>query len=334
MTSLPPKLLAAFPVGSMPADPVATLLDLMRAGQRFLVCSHYRPDGDAVGSMLATGMLLAALGKQADLVTADPIPALYRTLPGAGAIRWAAHISGDYDAVILLECDSFARPHIEGLDPYFHINIDHHATGTPFGNVNWIVPEAAAVGELVFRLIMAAGVPLTRDMAVCLYTAILTDTGGFSHGKTSAETFAIAEQLARAGADPVIIAREIYATTSSARLRILGAALSTIQHEGNLAWLWVTNHDMARTGATDEDLEGIVNYAICIAGVQAAAFLRELPDSAIRVSLRSVKGGLNVAAIAVTLGGGGHENAAGVTLDGPLSRAIDHTIEVLRAALA
>lgn len=314
-------------------DPIATILDVLRRGERFLVCSHSRPDGDAVGSMLAMGMLLEWMGKRADLVAADRIPSIYRGLPGAEGIRNAMRVHGPYDAVILLECDGLERTRLRGLEPFFHINIDHHATGRRFGDANWIDRNAASVGEMVLRLIKAAGAKVTRDMATCLYTTILTDTGGFCYGATRASTFALAEELTLAGADPVRIAQEVYFSTAASKLLLLGAALSNLKREGRLAWLWVTHQDMIRTCAAEEDCEGIVNYAISIAGVEVALFLRELPEQRIRLSLRT-KGRVNVSAVAARLGGGGHENAAGLTLDGPISRALDEILAELRPMIA
>ena len=313
----------------MESDPMAAILDVLRQGERFLVCSHSRPDGDAVGSMLATGMLVEQMGKRVDLVTADRIPAILRDLPGAEGIRTAMRVHGPYDAVILLECDGLERAKLRGLEPFFHINIDHHATGRPFARINWIDRHAASVGEMIYRLAKAAGATITPEMATCLYTTVLTDTGGFCYGATRASTFALAQELTEAGADPVRIAQEIYFSTATSKLLLLGAALSNLKREGRLAWLWVSHQDMIRTCAAEEDCEGIVNYAICISGVEAAVFLRELPERRIRLSLRS-KGKVNVSAIAAKLGGGGHENAAGVTLDGPVSRALDEILADLR----
>jgi phosphoesterase RecJ-like protein len=311
---------------------IANILDVIRRGERFLVCSHSRPDGDAVGSMLATGMMLEQLGKRADLVTADRIPSVYRGLPGADSILTVLRVHGPYDAVILLECDGLERAKVRGLEPFFHINIDHHATGKTFGHLNWIDRHAASVGEMVHRLVKAAGCKVTPEMAACLYTTVLTDTGGFCYGATRASTFALAQELAEAGADPVRLAQDIYFSTATSKLLLLGAALSNLKREGRLAWLWITHQDMVRTCAAEEDCEGIVNYAICIAGVEAAVFLRELPERTIRVSLRS-KGRVNVSAIAAKLGGGGHESAAGVTLDGPVIRALEEILAELRPSM-
>lgn len=314
-------------------DPLQAILQVIREGERFLVCSHSRPDGDAVGSVLAMGMLLGQLGKRADLVTADRIPAAYRRLPGAGGMRTAMRVHGPYDAAILLECDSFERTRLRGLEPFPIVNIDHHASGRMWGQYNWIDREAASVGELVHRLIQAAGATVTPDIATCIYTTLLTDTGGFIYGGVRASTFALAQQLVQAGANPVRIAQDIYFSTATSKLLLLGAALSNLHREGRLAWLWVTHQDMVRTCAAEEDCEGIVNYALSIADVEAAVFLRELPERRIRMSLRG-KGRVNVAAIAEGLGGGGHENAAGCTVDGPLSSALEKILKDLRPIIA
>jgi phosphoesterase RecJ-like protein len=219
------------------------------------------------------------------------------------------------------------------LEKFFLINIDHHISGREFAHLNWIDRDAASVGELVYRLVKAAGAAVTPQMATCLYTTVLTDTGGFCYGSTGASTFALARDLTLAGADPVAIAQEICFSTPTSKMLLLGAALSNLKREGRLAWLWITHEDMVRACAVDEDCEGIVNFAVCISGVEAAAFLRELPERRIRLSLRS-KGRVNVAAIAERLGGGGHENAAGCTLDGPLVRAIDEILAELRPSVA
>jgi phosphoesterase RecJ-like protein len=282
--------------------------------------------------MLAMGMLLRTLGKRVDLVAADRVPNIYRSLPGAESVHFAMSVHGPYDAVIVLECDAVERTKLRGLQSFYLVNIDHHSTGRNFGHLNWIDRDAASVGELVFRLIKASGITVTSEIATCLYVTVLTDTGGFCYGGTRASTFALARELVEAGADPIRIAQEIYFSTSASKLLLLGAALSGLKREGRLAWLSVSHRDMLRTCAADEDCEGIVNYAVSISGVEAAAFLLELPEGRIRVSLRS-KGTVDVSAIAERLGGGGHENAAGVTLEGPLPRALDEILVALRPAV-
>jgi phosphoesterase RecJ-like protein len=314
------------------SDPVSAILRVLHEGERFVVCSHSNPDGDAVGSMLAVGMLLDQMGKRADLVTADRVPAVYRRLPGAERIQTLLGVHGHYDAAILLECDGLARTRLRGLEPYLLVNIDHHVSGKPYAHVNWIEHGAASTGELVHRLVKQAGARVTPEMARCLYTTVLTDTGGFCYGALGASTFELARDLVVAGADPVAIAQDIYFSVPASKVMLLGAALNRLAREGPVAWLWVTLEDMARTHAAEEDCEGIVNYALGIAGIEAAVFLRELPEGQIRLSLRG-KGDVNVALIAEKLGGGGHENAAGCTLDGPLEHALEQILIELRAAV-
>ena len=309
------------------------ILKALQQGERFLVCSHARPDGDAVGSMLAMGMLIRQMGKRADLVSADRVPNIYRALPGAQEIRSSLRVHGPYDAAILLECDGLARTSLQGLEKFPILNIDHHASGRAFGHLNWIDQRAASVGELVYRLVKAAGATVTREMATCLYVTVLTDTGGFCYGSTQASTFELARELVLAGADPIRIAQDVYFSTATSKLLLLGAALNNLKRDGRLAWLWVTHQDMVRTCAAEEDCEGIVNFALAISGVEAAAFLRELPERRIRLSLRS-KGQVNVAAIAERMGGGGHKSAAGCTLEGPLSQAVEEILVQLRLGVA
>ena len=316
-----------------PETPVNAILQVLRSGERFLVCSHSHPDGDAVGSMLAMGTLLEQMGKRADMVTADRVPSIYRWLPGVDAIRHALRVHGPYDAVILLECDGPERAGLRGLDDFYSINIDHHLTGRAYAHLNWIDNEAASVGELIFRLVKSAGATVTPEMATCLYTTLLTDTGGFTYGPVHASTFEVARELALAGADPVAIAREVCFSAPTSKVLLLGAALNHLRREGRLAWLWVTHQDMVRCCAAAEDCEGIVNVAQGISGVEAAVFLRELPDQSLRLSLRS-KGKVNVSAIAERFGGGGHGNAAGCVLEGPLNRAVEEILMELRRSLA
>jgi phosphoesterase RecJ-like protein len=311
---------------------LGAVLEVVRRGQRFAVASHARPDGDAVGSMLACGMMLRQLGKQVDMVSADPVPLIYRGLPCASMVRETTQLEGDYDAVILLECDGIQRSRLTGIEGRFLVNMDHHASGRPFADVNWIDLDACAVGEMVYRLAIAAGAEVTPQIAACLYTAVLTDTGSFCYEGTDAHAFELARELVGRGADPAGIAREVYFSNPLSKMLLLGAALANLRREGRLAWLWVTQEDMTRTGAAEEDCEGIVNYAIAIGGVEAAVLLRELPDHRVRLSLRS-KGQLDVARIAASFGGGGHRHAGGCTLAGPLARAMEEILDRMRDEL-
>jgi phosphoesterase RecJ-like protein len=308
------------------------LEDVLRQIERrdsFVLTSHARPDGDAIGSALACCQVLRAMGKQADVVLHDAVPRIYRPLPFADQVVQANRLNGSYEAAIILECDSLLRTRLEGLEDRFLINIDHHASGRPFADVNWIDPHAVATAEMVFRLGREAGVPLSPEIATCLYTALMTDTGSFMFQGTNEHTFGLARELTLAGADPSHCARNIYFAHSGAKMRLLGEALRNLNQEGHLAWIWVTQEQMERCGAKEEDCEGLVNYALSIADAEVAVFFRELPDGRFRVSLRS-KGKVNVAKLAERFGGGGHECASGCAVKGPLQAAVREILSQLR----
>src|ERR1700743_868684 len=165
-------------------DQIAEVLREIRQRQRFLVTSHARPDGDAVGSTLALTQILRKMGKIADAVLHDPVPVIYRPLPQSETIIHSPRGNGLYDAAIILECDSIQRTRLEGLEDCFLINIDHHSSAKTYANINWIDDTAVATAELVYRLAQAAEVTLTPEIATCLYTAVLTDTGAFCYAPT------------------------------------------------------------------------------------------------------------------------------------------------------
>jgi phosphoesterase RecJ-like protein len=304
------------------------VLQEIRGRRRFVVTSHARPDGDGIGSALACGQILRVMGKDAEVVMHDGVPRIYQNLPFADRVVQADAVPAN-DAVIMLECDSIRRALLEGLERCFLINIDHHASGRNFAHINWIDSTVMATAELVFRLARLACVPVDRDIATCLYTGLMTDTGSFMFEGTNEHTFTVARELVLAGADPALCARHIYFGHSTAKLRLLGAALSNLRREDALAWIWVTQEQMQRFEAREEDCEGLVNYALSMADVQVAIFLRELPDRRYRVSLRS-KGEVNVSIVAENFGGGGHKCASGCSMDGPLEVAVARIVERLR----
>jgi bifunctional oligoribonuclease and PAP phosphatase NrnA len=308
----------------------------LRSRQRWVVTSHARPDGDAVGSVLGATQILRAMGLHADAFLADGVPFHYRGLPGAAELRTgpaALRSAGaaPYDAVLVLECSSFERTGLEGLEGLFSINIDHHETSAEYADVNFVVPTAAAAAELVYHLAQSAAVPITPAIATCLYTAVLTDTGSFCFSSTSAQTFAFACELVLAGADPAAIAQQVYFSSPASKMHLLGRALGTLQCEGAISWMHVSQADMAACGANGEDCEGLVNWALSIQGIEATAFFREVPGCHYQVSLRS-KGRIDVARIAQAFGGGGHLCASGHAIAGPLEAARDQVLAALRHA--
>lgn len=304
---------------------VTEVLSAIEKHQRFLLTSHARPDGDAVGSVLGASLMLRELGKEVEVVLSDNVPVIYRGLPHADSIRRVSEVNGRYDAAIILECDSVQRTGIRGLDSGGRtlINIDHHSSARPFAHINWIDPSACATAQMIFELGRASGAHITPEVATCLYTAVLTDTGSFCFQGTDARTFALAQELVKAGADPSHIAHSVYFANPESKMRLLGVALGSLHRDGDAVWMTVTQEQMRDCGAIEEDCEGLVNYGLGIAGVEVAAFFRELPDGRYRVSLRS-KGGVNVAHIASEFGGGGHECAGGCSLPGPFSSALEN----------
>ncbi len=305
------------------------VLQAIRERHRFVVTSHARPDGDAIGSTLACGEILRRMGKHADVVMHDGVPRIYQNLPFADRVIQSDAVPPN-DAVIVIECDSIKRTLLAGLENCYLISIDHHVSGRNFAHVNWIDPAAMATAELIYRMASLAGIPIDPAIATCLYTALMTDTGSFMFEGTNECTFAMARELVVAGANPALCARHIYFGHSTAKMRLLGAALSNLHREAGLAWIWVTQEQMQRFNAREEDCEGLVNYALSIGDVHVAIFFRELPDGRWRVSLRS-KGQVNVSYVAEHFGGGGHKCASGCSLDGPLAVVIARVVERLRA---
>jgi phosphoesterase RecJ-like protein len=315
----------------MRADAIARILRIVSDRESFFITSHSRPDGDAIGSALGLMHLLDSMNKRVTVAFADRIPTMYRCLPGVERI--VPDLPSEiHDVAILLECDSIQRTGFDSIDAGMIVNIDHHQSGRTFADVNWIDPEACAVGTMIYQLVVASGEELTPEMASCLYSAILTDTGSFTFASTDASTFGVAEHLLERGADSTGIAQSIYFSHPESKVRLLGAALSNLEIDGEVAWTFVTRDDMERANAIVEDCEGIVNYLISILGVRAALFLRELPaGDCFRLNLRS-KGNVDVAEVAEHFGGGGHRNASGCTIDGSLAHVVPILVNELHLA--
>lgn len=312
-------------------DAIAEILGVIGAHQTFVVTSHARPDGDAIGSALGMMHLLDAMGKDVVVAFADEIPEIYRGIPGIDRI--VHHLPAQRpDAAILLECDRVERTGFPVIDAGTTINIDHHLSGKNFADHNWIDATAAAVGSLVYELAIAAGQRITPEMATCLYTAVVTDTGSFQFSSTTAGTFALASHLVDSGADHNGVAQAVFFSNSPAKMRLLGVALNRMVIDGSIAWSFITQADMAATGAGVEDCEGVVNSLIGMQGVCAAVFLRELPGGhEFRLSLRS-KDPVNVAEVASQFAGGGHRNASGGSIAGPVEEAVNRVVGALQVA--
>lgn len=296
------------------------VLELIRAGRRFLLLAHLYPDGDVLGSQLGLGLALRAIGRAVSFACHHPVPEPFHFLPGAGDVQQWKEGRGDFDVVATLDCPDPSRVGglLEGCrQPGTRVlNIDHHGDNRRYGDVNWVEPGASATGEMVYEIVEAAGLPLTHDVAVNLYTAIVTDTGSFRYSSTSPRTFRIAARLVEAGASPADIAIQLYETRHLAGLHLLGRILQQVETnpEGTVAWVVID-----RSQAESPDLleaEDFVTYPRSLRTAKVAVLFRELAGE-VKVSLRA-KGEVNVARVAARFGGGGHPNAAGVVLKGDL----------------
>jgi len=291
----------------------------LAARQSFLLTSHARPDGDAIGSPMALGLALEALGKSVRMLSRDPAPLPYRSFPGVDRIEITSRVDGAHtaDAAVLLECSELTRPEIAGLDRFFVINVDHHLGNQMYGAVNWFDPTAAACGEMVADLIDALGVRWTREIAAHLYLAIATDTGGFRYGPITPKTFDLCRRIAETGVEPAVLSRQIFDSFSIGRVKLMGAMLGAMElHVDNrVAVLYFDQELLDACGAAPDDTEGLVNLPLGAVDVHAVALFKRQAPGVYRASLRS-KGAVDVRAIAVKWEGGGHANAAGCTLKG------------------
>ncbi|MGH9383550.1 MAG: DHH family phosphoesterase [Vicinamibacterales bacterium] len=296
------------------------LVHHLRNGRRFIVSSHQRSDGDAVGSAMAMVLALRALDKQAVAAFDAVAPSFLRAFPHVDDIRVMTESSETFDAAVIMECSELARTGIAGLDRSPVINIDHHPGNTGYGAINWIDESAAACGEMVFTLLDTMQAPITRDVATHIYLAVLTDTGSFHYSHISSRTFEVARRCVEAGADPQWIARTHYDNNTLARVRLFGAALNDIRlcADGRVAMLTMTRELLTGVGGTNEDVEGLINFPLTVKEIEAAALFKQVAGDEWRVSMRS-KGAIDVGAIAKSLSGGGHKNAAGCTVHGELA---------------
>jgi phosphoesterase RecJ-like protein len=312
-------------------------IELICESRSFYVGSHIRPDGDALGSLLGLSLALGKRGRKVAALVADPVPANYRFLPGADRVRrkrpaWRA------DVGIVVDCDGIDR--LGPLAPAFAalprlIDIDHHQTDQLFGEVQIVDPRAAATAEIVYRLLRRMAFPFDAEVATCLYAAILTDTGRFCFGNTTASALRVAGDLVRAGADPTEVARRIYEERSAAATHLLGLALSRLSSElgAQVVSSTLTRDDFAATGAAPGDTEGIIDHLRAIGGPRVALLFVQPNREGVRVSLRS-DGSVDVSEIALRFGGGGHMMAAGCTVPGSAGEVRRRVLDAVGAALA
>lgn len=302
-----------------------------------IIGTHLNPDGDALGSALAMSLYLDSLGVENEVVCHHLAPRNLQFLPSIKKVRLTPR-EEKHDLGIMLDLDSLER--LGSTEPYFStcerlIVIDHHVPHEAPGDVRIIDTSAPATAVILSRLLVSLGAEITADIATCLLTGIVTDTGSFRFRNTTPEALSTSAMLLEKGGDLTLMSEEIFQSKPLCSVRLLGHVLENMRlsDDERLAWSIVSFQDFHETGATDEDTEGFVNELLFITTVQIAVILREPKEGKIRVSIRS-RGGFDVAEVAREFGGGGHKNAAGCTFHVSLAEAEEVLVERLKRCLA
>lgn len=316
-------------------------IKFMRTGDHFLVVSHVQPDGDAISSTLAIGWLLQQWKKSFVMVNEHGVPSKLQYLPLSGCIHSATsfetNVSQQFEMVICVDCADYTR--IGQITHWIAsnarmVNIDHHSSNNHYGEIAAIQENAAATVEIIFELLNIGEVQFDQEIATILYTGLLTDTGGFRYHNTTARTLKIAAELLQYGINGPQIADRLLEHMSFARIQLLKSSLArlTFSEDKKIGWLFITLADMQVTGAKDEDLEGLVNYACNVEGIEVGLLFKQITDMTVKVSMRS-KGEINVAMLAQQFNGGGHIRAAGCQVTGELDEVMMIVIQRVKQAL-
>ena len=309
-------------------DPI---LSHLKNSRRVLLVTHTNPDGDAIGSLIAMGLALEAMGVAPTLCNESPIPAVYRFLPSVNRIATSPGPPDRFDTAMVMDCGDLNRVGEATAKTVARIpviiNVDHHITNTGFGHLQMVEPFACATAEIVYRIIQRLGVAINRAMATAIYTGILTDTGSFRFSNTNRAAFSICDEMVGCGVDPSKVAQHVYGTYSLGRIKLLNLALDSIEisANGKLSMMTLSRDMLQETSTRPEDADGLVNYARSIEEVRLAALIQERPNGGghsgqggrYHVSLRS-DGSVDVSEIASFFGGGGHVSAAGFTIESTL----------------
>lgn len=305
----------------------------------FLVVSHIQPDGDAASSTYAMGWLLGQLGKTFTMMNEGPMPSKFSYLWGSDQVLdFSKEIPNRrYKTIISVDCADFSR--IGRVSTLFDeqaqlLNVDHHPTNDRFGSCHLIKHDAAATVQILYDLAIHMNMSLNLAIGDCFYTGLLTDTGGFRYSNTSPEVMQIGATLLALGVQGSEIAEQVLERVTYSQIVLLQKALSTLSfaHERKLAWLAVSLGDLESTGASSEDLDGLVNYPRNVEGVEVGMLFKEKAPGVIKVSLRS-SGLVDVAAIAQSLGGGGHVRASGCTIQGTIEEAVARMVQEVGSKL-
>lgn len=300
---------------------------VIREHQSFVLISHVRPDGDAIGSQLALGFALMAAGKTVRMINEDGLPDNLAFMAGSDKIEMPPVVPLDVEVAIALDTATKPRLGDAALNAAskarIWLNIDHHVSNPRYGDLNLIDSTSPATGQILYELINALGLPLPAESRDAIYVAVSTDTGSFQYPSTTAKTYDMAADLIRRGLDVGTINSNTYDNHPYRRVELMRALLNTLELSPNgLVANWElrdqTRLDLA---LLPEDSEGLIDIIRAIRGVQLAVFFEELPDGKIRVSMRSKDRRLDVCQIALEFGGGGHALAAGIRMKGPLEDA-------------
>ena len=300
------------------------ILEIIREQKTFCIVGHVRPDGDCIGSQLGLALALKNEGKRVTVWNQDAVPQKYKFLNPDGMFEKPRQ-GENFDCVIATDCASFERLGKVGdciSERKVFINIDHHVSNTRYADVNWISPREPSCGELIYRLIKVARWPITKPIADLLFTGISTDTGSFQYANTRPGTFHAAAELVTRGANLAKICDEVYQSYPLSRAKLLKHVYSKFRltDHDRIAWFWLKQKDLNRTGADSNDTEGLIDHIRAIEPVVIACVFEEIDPEMTRISLRSKNALVNVSEICGQFGGGGHPAAAGARIAGtPLS---------------
>ncbi len=313
---------------------MATPEQLIRDARRILVLCHASPDGDAIGALLGLGFVLEALGKSVSLACADPVPREYQYLPGADNV--VQHPEGPFDLVVALDSSDLPRLgaayDLVRLGHLPLLNIDHHATSTHFGTVNWVDTASASTCEMILQLADRLGVPVTTEIATCLLNGIVTDMRGFRTPNTNLAVLESAVRLVAAGADLPDIAHRTLMQRPFETIRLWGQVFAQARLEDGIVWASIPLDAVREKDPSTNGLRGLVTFLIGTEEAKIAALFTERARGRVEVSLRS-KAEVDVSSVALAFGGGGHPRAAGCTVEGTLSQVEESILSALRELL-
>ncbi len=316
------------------------ILDIVKRYDRFLITTHVRADGDGIGSEVALYHALRGMGKSVSIANDSPIPQIYKFIvPSTGMYIHPELPKDRAEVVFTMDCPTLDRlGETQGIIPEdaIIINIDHHISNVRFGAINWVNPKAAATAELIYLLYKKMRVPLNRDIALLLYTGLLTDTGSFRYPNTSHLTHEIAADLLGYGINANEIYKNIYQSFSFSDMKLISAVLSDMKRDesGRIVWFEVGRGLLAGKNIAFDLTDSVLSFGRAIKGVEAVVMFKENlgVKNEIRVNFRS-QGRIDVNKIAQYFGGGGHKTASGCTMRGRLSRVRNMVLNKIKEEL-